>query len=229
MAKKHWTRSTAWLPVAQKVSLFVLRTPNSALPSSRKRVATIWKSLPWMTSLLTPKVSQWIPFRWWWWRRLKLANVRARNCIKRCRNVAGMSKKARWWRLPPTNWIPPAAVLRDLWMRWKRPDSRKNKFIRYLPNLTTSRGHLTLPTQCWFNIRKLNIGWSSVWTTAPCWAAYARRKVRALKRPISSALALTVWMRCANCLKHRQPASTVPCCQARTYMAINPAKCFTTG
>ncbi len=35
---------------------------------------------------------------------------------------------------------------------------RKNKFIRYLPNLTTSRGHLTLPTQCWFNIRKLNIG-----------------------------------------------------------------------
>lgn len=28
-------------PVAQKVSLFVLRTPNSALPSSRKRVATI--------------------------------------------------------------------------------------------------------------------------------------------------------------------------------------------
>lgn len=29
------------LPVAQKVSLFVLRTPNSALPSSRKRVATI--------------------------------------------------------------------------------------------------------------------------------------------------------------------------------------------
>ena len=32
-----------------------------------------------------------------------------------------------------------------------------------------------------------------------------------------------------NCLKHRQPASTVPCCQARTYMAINPAKCFTTG
>ena len=33
--------ATAWLPVAQKVSLFVLRTPNSALPSSRKRVATI--------------------------------------------------------------------------------------------------------------------------------------------------------------------------------------------
>lgn len=31
----------SWLPVAQKVSLFVLRTPNSALPSSRKRVATI--------------------------------------------------------------------------------------------------------------------------------------------------------------------------------------------
>ena len=28
-------------PVAQKVSLFVLRTPTSALPSSRKRVATI--------------------------------------------------------------------------------------------------------------------------------------------------------------------------------------------
>jgi len=27
--------------LAQKVSLFVLRTPNSALPSSRKRVATI--------------------------------------------------------------------------------------------------------------------------------------------------------------------------------------------
>ncbi len=37
-------------------------------------------------------------------------------------------------------------------------DCRKNKIIRYLPNLTTSRGHLTLPTQCWFNIRKLNIG-----------------------------------------------------------------------
>lgn len=29
------------LPVAQKVSLFVLRTRNSALPSWRKRVATI--------------------------------------------------------------------------------------------------------------------------------------------------------------------------------------------
>lgn len=40
----------------------------------------------------------------------------------------------------------------------KAVSSRKNKFIRYLPNLTTSRGHLTLPTQCWFNIRKLNIG-----------------------------------------------------------------------
>lgn len=33
--------STAWLPVARKVSLFVLRTRNSALPSWRKRVATI--------------------------------------------------------------------------------------------------------------------------------------------------------------------------------------------
>ena len=29
--------------------------------------------------------------------------------------------------------------------------------------------------------------------------------------------------------KHRQPVSTVPCCQARTYMVISPAKCFTTG
>ncbi len=35
------TLSTAWLPVARKVSLFVLRTRNSALPSWRKRVATI--------------------------------------------------------------------------------------------------------------------------------------------------------------------------------------------
>ncbi|MFO6484543.1 LacI family transcriptional regulator [Escherichia coli] len=82
--------------VAQKGFVICTPEPKLALPSSRKRVRLRYgnriavdhqfanaKGKPMDTVPLVMMAAT------------DLANVRARNCIKRCRNVAGMSKKAR--------------------------------------------------------------------------------------------------------------------------------------
>ncbi len=142
--EKTLTRSTAWLPVAQKVSLFVLRTETRLChrgESAWLRYESHCRDDQFVNAKGKPMDTVPLVMR----QRPKLANVRARNCIKRCRNWLGCQRKrgdgdyrqrTGYGRRRTTGSMDAL----------KAAGFPEKQFIRYLPNLTTSRGHLTLPT-----------------------------------------------------------------------------------
>ncbi len=143
----------------------------------------------------------------------KIGERRARNCIKRCRNGAGMSKKARdgdYRQRTGYGSSPYYGVYGAL----KAAGFPEKQIYQVPTKSTTSRGHLTLPTQCWFNIRKLTLA-DRRYERQHRAGRRTRDGGQGFKAADIIGIGINGVDAGANCLRHRQPASTVPCCQAR--------------